>query len=40
VHPVEGVFETGLDVVEQEFDLATMGTVEQIRKLNDEGKIT
>lgn len=39
-HKVEGVFETGLDVVEQEFEVEVQGTVQQIRNMFNEGKIT
>ena len=37
---VEGVFETGLDVVEHEFDLEQQGTLAQIQQMYNEGKIT
>lgn len=37
---VEGVFETGLDVVEHEFEVEVQGTVQQIRNMYNEGKIT
>ena len=34
------MFETGLDVVEQEFEVEVQGTVQQIRNMFNEGKIT
>ena len=37
---VDGVFETGLDVIEQEFEVEVQGTVQQIRNMFNEGKIT
>jgi phage-related minor tail protein len=39
-HKVEGVFETGLDVVEHEYDVGTANTVAQIQQLFQEGKLT
>jgi hypothetical protein len=37
---VDGVFETGLEVVETEFEVEVQGTVQQIRNMFNEGKIT
>lgn len=39
-HKVDGVFETGLDVVEHEIDVGTANTVAQIQLLYQEGKLT
>jgi hypothetical protein len=37
---LEGVFETGLEVVEHEFDLDAQGTVAQIQQMYNEGRLT
>lgn len=39
-HKVEGVFETGLDVVEHEYDLDQQGTLAQIQQMYEEGRLT
>lgn len=39
-HKVDGVFETGVDVVEQEYDLDQVGTLQQIQEMYEQGKLT
>jgi hypothetical protein len=37
---VDGVFETGLEVVEQDLELDTTGPLQQINLMFEEGKLT